>query len=150
MRLRILISGVLILTLSPVFSFAASCNLSCGMRPEILRLFPPSASTEPAHALHHHHMTPARRSDEDAVDAITHRVSADHTCCNGNQFGISAFCLSLQGRLISKPSASPGSGATVAVRTAIIPLASSEPSQRRAFRNPGLLAVLSRSLPLRI
>jgi len=153
MRLRTLISGLLILLLMPIFSFSASCNVSCGMLPETAKHSSHRSSIEPMNAMHHHHAGPEQKNKNDgsAARANSHNISSNHTCCNGGQPVLLKLCLSLQGGILPETMISTGVGdAAPPVAGDAVLLTINERAVRRAFGDIHFPAPSPRSLPLRI
>jgi|SRR5215510_2748642 len=153
MRSRIFIAVVLMLTLTPTFSFGAICALDCG-RASIRHHRSSAAPTQPATGAHHQHHHPVRdsiqKSHDGAVQTVPHQVSSHPTCCNGDQHALSISCLSLNDSVLSEQMIRPVLGLGIALRITEVPLTISEQSQRLATRDILFPTFLSHSLPLRI
>ena len=151
MSMRAVISGVLILMLTPVSSLAAICHLSCAMRPESPRHSSATHLGEARHAAHHHHTDFENTGHAGAVNAVPQRVASGHACCNADQSAFSPACLTLRSSSFSRSIITTGLSTTVALpATAAMASAANERSRRHAPGNTHLLASLSRSIPLRI
>lgn len=142
--LRTFISGLLILALLPVSSFAAICGASCRMAG-----MADMPAHSPAMAAHHH-------DDDDLVVAEAHNKNGhtvrERTCCNGDERTVSSSCLMSKTGVVQEPALFPKFRAEFAALQIHGPasLIIKEPAHWHASPNGSTLIPSLRSLTLRI